>query len=296
MRIFAAILTFILAQASTLTTEQRRETVRAMEKALIEGYIDESVGRRVAEGLEKRVVTGEFDTQPDATTLATALERALHAEHEDKHFLVWHGPLGELVKRAPGLSGPSVGRTEIMPSGIAYIEIRNFVGGEFDMAMAAAKDASTIVFDVRETPGGDRAPVLYLLSYLFSTPTVVWQSTSRAAPALAPVSTLQDIHGDKRPTVRVFVLISGHTVSAAEAFVFALKLTHRAVLVGERTGGAGHFVRFTPLPHGFFMLVPTGMSVDPATGKGFEGDGVAPDVETPAGRALDVALKLARSQ
>src|SRR5215471_7976111 len=90
MRIFAAILTFILAQASTLTTEQRRETVRAMEKALIEGYIDESVGRRVAEGLEKRVVTGEFDTQPDATTLATALERALHAEHEDKHFLVWH--------------------------------------------------------------------------------------------------------------------------------------------------------------------------------------------------------------
>ena len=42
------------------------------------------------------------------------------------------------------------------------------------------------------------------------------------------------------------------------------------------------------------MLVPISRNVDPRTGKAWEGEGVAPDVDVSADRALDVALERIR--
>ena len=86
-------------------------------------------------------------------------------------------------------------------------------------------------------------------------------------------------------------------LSAAESFAFGLQVTERVTIVGERTAGAGHFGdTMRPLAHGFEMFLPIGRTYDPATGKGFEVDGVAPDYEVPYAKALKKAHALAREE
>ena len=96
-------------------------------------------------------------------------------------------------------------------------------------------------------------------------------------------------------TARIFVLTSNDTASAGEGFALALKRTQRATLIGETTAGAGHFGRTVSLPGGYRAFIPVGRPFDPDTGKGWEQTGVEPHVSVPADRALDEAVRRAKS-
>lgn len=92
----------------------------------------------------------------------------------------------------------------------------------------------------------------------------------------------------------MYLLTSGYTFSAAESFAFGLKSRGRVTLVGERTGGGGHFGRLGLLSHGLGIFLPVGRTYDPETGKGWEAEGLEPDIAAPAEDALEVALGHAR--
>ena len=70
----------------------------------------------------------------------------------------------------------------------------------------------------------------------------------------------------------------------------ALKHTHRATIVGETTGGAGHYGGDEEIGDGFSAFIPVGRSFDPDTGKDWETVGIEPDVAVPAAQALTEAL------
>jgi C-terminal processing protease CtpA/Prc len=89
--------------------------------------------------------------------------------------------------------------------------------------------------------------------------------------------TLETVPGKRLTNVPVYILTSRRTFSAGESFTFGLKVTRRATLVGERTGGVGR-------------------SYDPRTNKGWEAEGIEPDVEVPQDKALERALELARAR
>jgi len=55
----------------------------------------------------------------------------------------------------------------------------------------------------------------------------------------------------------------------------------------------GNYGGVVPVGYGYAAFIPVGRSFDPDTGEGWEGVGVKPDVEVPADKALDEALKLA---
>lgn len=90
--------------------------------------------------------------------------------------------------------------------------------------------------------------------------------------------------------IPVYYLTSRTTYSAAEHMAMVLKSTGRATLIGETTGGGNHFGGIEPVADGIEVFVPVGHTTDPATGKDWEGVGVAPDVAVPASDALDEAL------
>nr|MBA3835000.1 hypothetical protein [Sphingomonas sp.] len=102
-----------------------------------------------------------------------------------------------------------------------------------------------------------------------------------------------------RPTglrsAKAYLLTSDRTASAGEHLSLSLKRTKRATLIGETTRGAGHYGSVEQLDKDFTFdaFVPVGRTFDPDTGEGWEGVGVKPDVEVPADKALDEALKLA---
>jgi hypothetical protein len=89
----------------------------------------------------------------------------------------------------------------------------------------------------------------------------------------------------------VFYLTSKLTRSAAEHLAMALQRTHRGVVVGEVTAGAGHFGAPVQIGTRFSAFIPFGRSYDPDTNRGWEGTGITPDVSVPAADALEEALR-----
>ena len=176
-------------------------------------------------------------------------------------------------------------------------------------------DAETVIFDVRTHKGGGMGQVAAMLPFLFGNEVVFLHQDTRESVAqkmgggqnmppwmrLAPPSTegVQTVETFVKPhpsesglfDAKVYVLTSGFTASAAEAFAFGLKTTGRATLIGENTAGAGNFA-----PAGqrvnekFSAFVPVGRPYDLRSGKGWEGTGVAPHIKVPAEKALVEAL------
>lgn len=308
MKTALVLLAALAQQSPALTTAERAEVIGAVSNAVASGYLYEDEGRRVAGVLAERWRQGGFDSATEPTALAAAIEQLLQAETNDRHLLVWYGSPAELLKRAPMMIGPSIGKADMLAGNIGYVEIRNFMSagegnpdyaGQIDAAMAAVQNASALVFDLRQTPGGGLESIVYLASYLFARPTHLLDRIPRPPGDLVETWTQNEVRGKRLPDVRVFVLTSRDTFSAAEAFAFALKQAGRATIVGETTGGGGHSGgpgAFRTLPHGFGMFVALSRTVDPRTGKGWQGEGVHPDHGVSADRALETALELARKR
>jgi len=91
----------------------------------------------------------------------------------------------------------------------------------------------------------------------------------------------------------VYILTSQNTASAAESFSCTMKHYNRAIIVGESTRGAAHWVETYKFPHlGIFLEIPVARPINPVTQKGWEGEGIHPDVEVVAEQALEKAHEL----
>ena len=89
--------------------------------------------------------------------------------------------------------------------------------------------------------------------------------------------------------VPVYVLVDAHTFSGAEGFSYGLQSLHRAIVVGETTGGAAHPVSPIDITNGFTGYIPFARVINPITKINWETTGVEPDIKTKSVAALDTA-------
>lgn len=101
------------------------------------------------------------------------------------------------------------------------------------------------------------------------------------------------VKGRQRLDVPLFILTSGRTFSAAEAFTYDLQARKRVTVIGENTGGGAHPVNFMRLPLGYRLIVPIARSINPVTNSNWEGVGVMPDIKSSANDALEKSKKMA---
>lgn len=112
-----------------------------------------------------------------------------------------------------------------------------------------------------------------------------------------PSHTASPILGNKLVDKPVCVLTSSRTQSAAEYFVYNLKMLKRVTLVGEKTAGHQHSGEFHRINDHFGMgIQQTAPPANPYPVKGWEVVGVEPDVKVSSTEALEVARKLAESR
>jgi C-terminal processing protease CtpA/Prc len=216
--------------------------------------------------------------------------------------------------------GSGVAKSGWLADGVAYIRFDLFPGNEATIAdvrkfLDTHKDAKTLIIDARAHRGGGLAEMDVLFPQLFDKPTVLVDMDTRVAVEQrqgnpAGDASLRKVSGPEgvvrrehfvvpaaQPTplskAKVYLLTSRRTGSAAEHLSLSLKRTKRATLIGETTAGAGHYGGMASLGHGYSAFIPVGRTFDPDTNQGWEGTGVKPDIEVPADRALDEALKLA---
>jgi C-terminal processing protease CtpA/Prc len=180
--------------------------------------------------------------------------------------------------------------------------------------LAGNRDAKTLIIDLRNHHGGGLAEQDAIFSYLYGqkTPLVHMAMAKdiydqhgapvKPGPTLVfategdtVVATHSAVPGEDTAlrTAKVYLLVSNRTASAAEHFALALKSTGRATLIGEATAGANHFGGGQDINEHFAVWMPVGRTYDIKTGKDWEGDGIAPDIQADPKQALVIALEKA---
>lgn len=282
--------------------------------AIRDAYFDPAKAETIAAALEAEAAAGRYDALTDPRDLETALTARL--EPYDQHFSVGKpAPSGPAPARSTAASsglvpvpfpvvaarqGQGFRAVQILPGNVGLIEMRFF--GDFDRADDPARKqvdaalqlvsgADAVIFDLRNNGGGSPAMVGYLVSAFVGPDADVYnrfhsrEGESREAPAQP--------YAAPRVDVPVYVLISGRTGSAAEAFAYTMQAAKRAVIIGEVSGGAANPGGPVITPSGYRVFISTGSPTNPLTGGNWEKVGVRPDVAVPAEDALKTAWKAA---
>ena len=281
----------------TATPFERRAALDEAARLLEQDYVDPALGRALAALLRAEDLRPGL---PDETFLQ-AVNTRLYALSGDRHLLLYPAPetpptlaLAAQPAAAPFLLQPDDPARPVevdwrwLGPGVDYLRLSELrltpaSARRLDRAFAVLGDARALVIDLRDCPGGTDEAVNYVASRLFEDATLLTARQTRDGGRydLRTVPLVGAL-----PELPVYVLVGPETASAAEALAFALQRTGRAVLVGERTAGAGNYGRRVELPGGYALFLPFVRTFDPDTGRGWEGVGVRPDLELPAERAL----------
>lgn len=309
----AIALTASVSAQTEISADERAAAVAALAQVIEDEFFDEARAREISADLRARIADGAFDDVATAEELAATISETLHAE--DRHFGVdYVGPEAAAAAMQPrdGQAGPRPDRlaaarrvnfgfaeVEILDGNVGYIRLNMFapIAPARDTARAALEfvaNTDAVIFDLRGNGGGDPTMVQFLISH-FVEPggeTLINTFVSRDYEYPNQMWSLPSHPAGHRPEVPLYVLISGRTGSAGEAFPYHLRAMERATLIGETTYGAGNPGGRFMVEEGFSIFVSTGSARNPITNTNWEGTGVEPHIETPAEQALDRALAM----
>jgi hypothetical protein len=301
-----------------------KKALAMLADELDKNFVFPDVAKRYSAALRSKLAAGGYDTFTDAAALARAVTADLQAISPDGHLALFPpgGPPAPAAAPEGAQPAPKGGpRTQPMEQagmiapGIAYVRFNGFYGQprvleEFAKFLDANAGAKTLIIDARTHRGGGLREMDVLFPRIFAKPQAVMVMDTRASVAEAygplPFTSLVRVdapaelaRSEHRVTplsppspwtkAKIYYLVSGRTGSAAEHLASVLKNTKRGTLIGDYTGGAGHYGGEIPLPGGYQAFVPFGRSYFPG-GDGWEGTGVAPDVQVAPERALIEAL------
>lgn len=133
--------------------------------------------------------------------------------------------------------------------------------------------ARTLIFDVRNNPGGYKHELVELLDYLL--PEGVLFRSERYDGEV-----INDYSDARRLEVPMVVLVNSESYSAAEFFAAALREYNVALIVGEETCGKGYFQQTYTLLDGSAVNLSVGKYYTP-NGASLANVGITPDVVVP---------------
>ncbi|HET7923405.1 MAG TPA: S41 family peptidase, partial [Rhodanobacteraceae bacterium] len=286
----------------------RARVVATVAEKLRQLYVLPEPATEMAESLMNGLRTGGYDGLSNGWSFANELTEDLRRIKPDLHLFVGFSP----IAGGPAMPTPSVARprpvnpsdcgferVEMLDGNVGYIKISELAdparcGTKAADVLRSIGGARAVIFDLRDTLGGNAGMSMLLYAQLFDSPARV-SAVQRRDSAQAQELRWAERVGDVRlTTAPVYVLTSAQTFSGAEAFAYDLQVLQRASIVGETTKGGAHMPQIERIDERFVLSVPRARAVNPITGTNWEGVGVRPDVAVPAGDALPTALRLAR--
>ena len=301
------------SSASILLPEHRAELIKDVTEALTDVYVFPDVAAEMVTLINKKKDDGDYDDFETVEEFADQLTEDLQSISHDLHLNIRVGEAPPLDDAGQRLSDEEIAtkrflkskagnfgfkRLELLPGNIGYVDLRGFIPAELGGPTAVAAmnflaNSSAIIFDLRQNGGGSPSMIQLISSYLFEESEHLNSFYVRRTDSMEQYWTQASVQGPKMVDTPVYILTSGRTFSAAEEFTYNLKNMERATVVGETTGGGAHPVDFvlSNMGGGHYanMSIPYGRAINPITGTNWEGTGVAPNIETPAHQALEVA-------
>lgn len=180
---------------------------------------------------------------------------------------------------------------QMLPGLVGYITIDNFDSGCAETVKALveqlrAQGAQSLLFDVRNNPGGLKTELTDLLDYLLPEGTI-FHTVNYAGQEEVITSDADCVD------MPMAVLVNANSYSAAEYFACALQEYGVGVVVGEQTFGKGYYQVGLQLSDGSCVNLSIGKYFTP-NGESLIDVGVTPDVECPL--TEDEATALVRHQ
>ncbi|TDI51884.1 MAG: PDZ domain-containing protein [Acidobacteria bacterium] len=315
-------------RSKPISAGEREEILTTIALELRSGYLYEDKGNDLAGQVEKEAGDDRFAGDGSIGAFVSLVNGFLLEISNDKHLRLRYGaPPDEsagprrVVRRdpEPGGHGPEPGQSpdpghgpgggsgdygvreaRILEGNIGYLDMGMFAGSEaakpkIDEAMMSLAGTDALIIDLGRNGGGGPWMVRYLSGFLFPKTTHLTDTWVRGMDSPRERWTLEGQPTDAFVKKPVYILTSGRTFSAAESFTFGLVINNRVTLVGERTGGGGHFGDMVMVSPDLNLFMPRGRTYDSATGQGWEAEGIKPDIKVPYAGARDRAVEAIRA-
>lgn len=162
---------------------------------------------------------------------------------------------------------------------IGYIYITNFYSvtpKQFKAAVNAALDegCESLIFDVRDNPGGELTAVCTMLDYLLPEGPIVRIFRREGDEMVLEETYRSDASETDVPMV---ILTNENSASASELFTSALRDYGKVTIIGGNTYGKG--CGQTGYVVGGGCLMVTSFLYAPPFSENYDGEGIAPDIE-----------------
>ena len=293
---------------------ERRKIIEAVAGNLRERYVDHAIGQQLSNALLAQEKNRDFESARTGPELAERLTNRIHdmsralgvpageyvADVIYSAIALPDGPppppnpiAREQYRLALLKQNCHYQATEMLPNQIGYIKLAGFPEAAAcdeitRKAMASVNDAAALIIDLRDNGGGFGESAIQIASYFFSRPTFLWDPRPHT---IVPAETASPVASSKLVDKPLYILTSARTQSAAEYFVYNMKMLKRATVVGETTAGHQHSGAFHRIADHFGMgIQEEAAPANPFPIKGWEVIGVEPDVKVSRDEALDAAL------
>ena len=168
-------------------------------------------------------------------------------------------------------------KSSVIDNHIGYIKIVSFMSGttpnEFMEALNNTKDTDSLIIDLRGNTGGLLDNAVFIADRFMSDGTIVdiiYRNGYKKS-----IKAKQDFNSLDKP---IIVLVNGMSASASEILSGALKDSHKATLVGNKTFGKGLVQKVVPLPNSTGVNVTIARYLTP-NGTDINKLGIKPDIE-----------------
>ncbi len=312
---FAGVRAAGQSQDSGLTAGRREALITALCSRIEQIYPVQEVARTTREGLQRKFKAGEYDSIVSRAEFAARMTADLESLSRDKHLDLLYDPVlaAEINARPKDRSEQSgISHAEIegarwdnfgfktvrmLEGQVGYLDLRMFFAARYAGETAVASmeflsGSKAVIIDLRYNGGGWDDMVTLLAGYLVdldeSATAAIAQSTIDRSYYASVVPSF--VPGKRLTGIPVYLLTSSRTASAAEAFVSIVKHGNKeAITVGQRTAGAENPVEMVALDDQYVLKIPCYRKVYFGDRQGWEGTGLAPDVEVSADRGLETA-------
>ncbi|MEM9680853.1 MAG: S41 family peptidase [Bacteroidota bacterium] len=306
------------AQKSQFNQKEVTLTIDSISKKLIENYVFPEVSKQMAKMLGTNLKEGKYKSMVDHQALANQLTEDLRSVSKDKHLQVIYNP--SIIARENARTDEDRANEEaewiqtlirhlerdnygfrevkILEGNVGYLDIREFNdpqygGATLTNAMQFLSNTEALIIDLRNNDGGHPGMVQLLASYFFSEPVHYANQYNRPKDELTQAWTLPYVPGKRLSDVKLYILTSSKTFSAAEAFSYFMKHLGRATIVGEKTSGGAHLTGSVIATDKFYVRIPQGRPTSTVTNSNWEGTGVIPAIEIGEEQALKTAYEKA---
>ena len=297
---------------SRLSPAERAAALGEIRRVLGDEYVFPEMRPKLVERLSRAEREGRYDVE-QPVLFAERITDDLRAVARDGHLSLRHAPAQYAAAMAPAASARGseafaerravrthhgLAEQRILPGNIRYLRITGFewvrdrTGQAYDGAMRFLREGDAVIIDIRGNGGGDAAAVQYLISHFLAGDTLLLTFVQGAETPIQS-RTLSHVPAGRMLGKPLYVLIDGNAASAAEEFAYHVRQFKLGELVGTKTAGGANNNRLVPVAPGFILSVSVGRPVHAVSGTNWEGEGVAPSVESAPAAALDVAQSLA---